>query len=67
MKLKDLILILSPRITYDILDSQAEKSIKWDNINYDVNFYQKYNDREVDTIMPLDKDVIGYHMLIKLK
>lgn len=65
MKLKDLILILSPRITYDVLDSQAEKSIKWDNI--DSNFYRNYGEKEVDTIMPLDKDVIGYHMLIKLK
>lgn len=65
MKLKDLILILSPRITYDVLDFQAEKSIKWDNI--DSNFYCNYGEKEVDTIMPLDKDVIGYHMLIKLK
>ena len=65
MKLKDLITILSPRITYDVLDSQAEKSIKWDNI--DNNFYRNYREREVDTIMPLDKNVIEYHMLIKLK
>ena len=44
MKLKDLILILSPRITYDVLDFQAEKSIKWDNI--DSNFYRNYGEKE---------------------
>lgn len=67
MRVKDLITILSARFSYDILDSQTEELIKWENIENDINFYRKYGDREIDTIMPLDKDIIKYHTLIKLK
>lgn len=68
MELKNLMSILSTRISYDILDSNTGKLIKWENIDNNKNlFYEKYGNRKVNVIMPLDKDIISYHMLIKLE
>lgn len=75
MKLRDLIKVLSTRIIFDVLDSETKEVIKWENKeSFDnefncknADFFRKYGNREVDTIIPLNQNKIEWRIIIKLK